>query len=145
MSKKKQPVKRCIVCQIPIKNLQEAGIRGATLLYASSFIKQGISLIMEEHKGEIPQTVYYKLHQLRKLTDDAWLCEDCAKRIIDWFAKSKVMQQPKLRLDVKDTAPAEHLDRLREGEPELTEAEAKTFRELMKSLRSGDGPAVDEV
>jgi len=145
MNKKKQPVMRCIVCQIPIKDLQEAGVRGATLRYASDFIKQAISLILEEHKAEIPQTVYYKLHQLRKLTDDASLCERCAKRIVDWFAKSKVIQRPQLRLDVKDPAPAEHLDRLREGEPELTEAEAKTFRELMKSLRSGDGPAVNEV
>jgi len=147
MSKKRQPIKRCAVCKDPIKDLQDAGVRGVTLHYASDFIKQSISLILEEHKGEIPQTVHYKLHQLRKLTDDACLCERCAQRIVIWFAqaKAKAAPQVKLRLDVKDAAPAEHLDRLREGEPELTEGEAKTFRELMKSLRSGDGPAADEV
>ena len=145
MSKKKQPARRCMICQREVAFLRRNGIIVVSLLYASDFIKQAISLILEEHKTKIPQPVYRRLHFLRKLTDDACICEICTKMLYFQFVQSRRRQQAKLRLDVRDAAPQEHLDRLREGEPPLTPAEEREFRNLIKSLRSGDGPAVDEV
>lgn len=145
MSEVKQPVRRCILCQQSVESLRQRGINGVTLFYASDFIKQTISLILEEHKSEMSATLYRKLHELRKLRDDASLCEACAKRLYDWFAQARRRQQARLRLDPRDTAPQTHLDRFRETEAPLTPAEEQEFRRLIKSLRTGDGPAVDEV
>lgn len=145
MSDKKQPIRRCIICQQSVSSLAQRGIRGLALLYASDFIKQAISLILAEHKSEMSPALYRKLHELRKLRDDACLCEVCAARLHDWFTQARRKRQAQFRLDPRDTAPKQHQDRFKETEAPLTPAEEQEFRKLIKSLRSGDGPAVDEV
>jgi len=152
-------VKRCVICRCDIEKLHKCGVGGATLVYAGSGLKQMIRAILEQFKDVIPNVVAVRLRAAVKLETDA-ICEGCAGTLWNLFRRARLAKQtaPPLseadkatlsgrtpRLDVKDSAPVDHLDRLREGEPELTEGEAKTFRELMKSLRSGDGPVADEV
>jgi len=143
MSKENQPVRRCIICGWPETQLKANSIP-YTEVESAGFIKQTISMILEEHKDDLPAAVKYKLSQLRKLHYDALLCTICIKYLSS-LVQRPAPRQKKFRLDVKDSAPQSHPDRLREGEPKPTAAEARTFRDLIRQLKSGDGPAMDKV